>query len=96
MPCFTVALTIDRNLFGQLKTTDGLIGIGEDYPIARPKISILAQPVGSHEKALWTGTEVCFPTIGGRALCRFAQEAHVVIEHHLNSKALDVEFEFVA
>jgi hypothetical protein len=96
VPDFVVALAIDRNLFGQLKSANALIGIREDYPIARPKISILAQPVGGHEKALWARTEVCFPAIGGRSLCRFAQEAHVVREHHLNIKRLDFEFELVA
>ena len=61
-----MALTIDRNLFGQLKSANVLIGIGEDYLIAGPKISILAKPVGGHEKTLRAGTEVCFTAIRGR------------------------------
>ncbi len=91
-----MALAIDRNFFGQLESADALIGIGEDYPIARPKISILAQPVGGHEKALRARTEVCFPAIGVRSLGRFALEAHVVREHHLNIERLDLEFKLVA
>ena len=96
MPDFVVALAIDRNLLGQLKSANALIVIGEDYPIARPKISILAKSVGGHENALRAGTEVCFPAIGGRSLCRFALEAHVVREHHLNIERLDFEFKLVA
>jgi len=91
MPDFVMALAIDRNLFGQLKSADVLIGIGEYYPIARPKISILAEPIGGHEKALWARMEVCFPAIGGRSLCRFALKAHVMREHHLNIERLDLE-----
>jgi len=96
VPDFLVALAIDRNLFGQLKSANALIGIGEDYPIAGPKISILAKPVGGHEKTLRAGTEISFPAIGDRSLCRFALEAHVVREHHLNIKRLDFEFKLVA
>jgi hypothetical protein len=79
-----------------LKSVNALISIGEDYPIARPKVSILAKPVGGHEKALWTRIEVCFPAIGGRSLWHLALEAHVVREHHFNIERLDFEFKLVA
>ena len=46
---------------------------------------------------MWTRTEVCFPTAGGRSLYRygFALEAHIVREQHLNIKSFDLEFELI-
>jgi hypothetical protein len=70
-----------------LKSANALISIGEDYPIAGPVVSILAQSIGIHEKAMWAWTEVRFPAIGAGSLCRFALEAHVVRMGNYGTKA---------
>jgi hypothetical protein len=96
VPGFVVTFAVDRNLFGQLKSADALIGIGEDYPIAGPEISILAKPVRGHQETLRAGTEFCFPAVGGRSLWPFTLKAHVVGEDHFDIKPLDFEFKVVA
>ncbi len=91
-----MTLASDRNLLWQLESVNALIGVGNNNPIARPEIPILAKPVRVHEKAVRARVEVCFPTIGGRCFFRFALKTHVLGKCHIDVKRPDFEFKLVA